>query len=238
MIKKIIQTISSINQFLLFIAAILIIALVTFEFVGSLNRNSDYEEDKVEIVQAEQKEDSPIKTVHYSNFTHIVGDTYVFEVMSTKIDPSIKHRSSSSSYGMGKPSGPSPSLVNIMFVVPEKPNYMLFEQNCLISHFRRASLKKSRSWDKVMSKNLYNVINEDSDNDGFLSRDDRTDFYVSDPTGHNLKLVLKDIEDKDEIADNKLLLTQGERMNPKYYLYDVVSDELSLLDTNIELTSE
>ena len=85
-----------------------------------------------------------------------------------------------------------------------------------------------------MKKNLYGAIREDTNHDGYLSSDDREDFYVSDYNGRNLKLVLEDATGWQVIRDNTVFITQGKREAHKFYIYDVVADELK--STNVGLS--
>jgi hypothetical protein len=237
MFKKIMQVITGINQILLFIAAALFIMMMLPELVRS--RRNDSDSTGVELVSStNQPAASAEKIVVSLKFSHVVDELYVFCVRSQKIDSSMKYRDGMSTKGMGKPYGPEPHDVNLLFVREDQSSYMLFEHNCLVLDYNWATLRKRESWDRLMTKNLYSVVAEDSNGDGFLSGDDRVDLYESNPNGTGLKRILGDVTGREVIRDNELMITQGEGSERVFYLYNVAVGKLIRLDVHPAIDGE
>ncbi|WP_444996437.1 hypothetical protein [Aliikangiella sp. IMCC44359] len=124
------------------------------------------------------------------------------------------------------------NTVNLLFVSESGTKLKLFENDRLITDIQSARFNKDNSY--ILNKNLYSVVSQDSNSDGFLNKKDQVDLYVSDYNGQNLKLIFENINELETIGDNKLLVTADELSGVEIYIYHVISEKKIKLDISIE----
>ena len=126
----------------------------------------------------------------------------------------------------------SRNAVNLMFTKTGEKNKVLFKNNGLIVGFSPVQLKET-SYQSVLSKNIYSVVQNDTNKDGFLNSDDQKELLVSEYDGSGLKSIMDNIEGYQLISNNTALIYTKPESETLYYIFDVLSGELVKLDTRL-----
>jgi len=221
------------------------ISLIIFFLIYAVNNYFPKSvENKIEVI-ARQNSLKINENVKLSNNIKIIKDYYIFEILNSKVinDNSYKIRQNNNelkSYsgfdGDVPPaynSGLRDQTVNLLFV-SNKTNEktILFNNNILLADIYYYNLDNINSTYKV-SKNIYEIISEDTNNDKFMDALDRKDLYVSDYNGKKLSLILKNILNYNVVADNLILIKIIERNNMKFYIYNLIDNNLKeILNSN------
>lgn len=218
MIKKIIQHLSSVNQVLFFIIAIMLIA----SFVRTPKSPSKEAENKkeprgVRIQDPEALQERVITTRYFKK----LKDVLVFWIEADYVDPSVKRNSALSNI-------PADRLyldaLNILFVSDTGNSYTLFDYDRLI---RRVDLLITDKY------NLYVVVDSDTNSDGFLGDEDSINLYISDYNGKNCEMIFEDMNHYKHVDENKIMIVQDASSGQKYYLYHFETNELKMIDTEL-----
>lgn len=237
--KKLLTFISTVNQFLIFLAVVLFIVVAGKDLFRDFFEPS-YEEPQVKIIEktGEAKEEVQIK--YETKFNIKLLDVYIFNLSSDAIEVKPGPNLGDSRLRMFSAVGRNVyQKVNLLFVPKLGSSYLLMKDNAYIikTSFYDVSKDKKR-YKKNLSKNLYLIISKDKNADGFLNSDDDTaDLYVSDYNGKNLKVVLKGVENYQIIDDNFLMIEAKEKSGTTFYTYDILTKELLKLDTKTPLTT-
>ena len=119
-----------------------------------------------------------------------------------------------------------------MFTKTGQKNKVLFKNNGLIVGFSPVQLKET-SYQSVLSKNIYSVVQNDTNKDGFLNSEDKKELFVSEYDGSGLKSIMDNIEGYQLISNNTALIYTKAESETLYYIFDVLSGELVKLDTRL-----
>ncbi len=139
--------------------------------------------------------------------------------------------------------------VNVIFVTPDSKGHLLFDQPVVIESIDYPS--KNENINLKQNWISYEVISADTNNDGKLTSDDRTDLYLTNLNGSGLKRLL---DDKYDIIGNyaynegaqMLIYARQLNLNGKNakttelrqvaFLYDPATGQLKAYDALNQLT--
>lgn len=228
------------NQVLFFIAAILFIIFMSIDIVSDLFRNK-YEPPKIELVDSSDPDSTVKKPVYSVNFLTRLKDTHIFELSSKVIDTSQTHNSevygmfssAEISYDLSGGSYLSRNAVNLMFVKENGKRSILLKQDGLVIEFSRSTLEP-REGSYRLDKNLYLIIDEDSNQNGYLDHDDSTKLFTSTYDGKDLTHVLSDVGSFRLIDNNKLIISKKGN-SPSFFTFNVSDSTLLNLNTAIDV---
>ena len=219
------------NQILFFIVAIgVFIAFI----ISIIPRNYEPPSVKIEkISNLHKAKQDKKKTMYTKSFYSKIKDVYIIKIQTDKIihkDKVLRHASMLSS-GYNNEYG----LVNLLFVKEENIKYKLLKKDAYIVSFKtiRSNETMNHAYENnyfQLDKNIYSIIQKDTDKDSTLSMKDQQDFYISDYDGKNLKNILKNIKQYKVVDDNTILITNKEDL---FYMFNIITNKLVLLDTNI-----
>lgn len=237
--EKVFNFIKSSNQVLLFLASLLLIFMLSKELIGSLFREQ-YEPAKVEIVNKSSAEAAKSKPEHEIDFFGQLKDVYVFQISSKVIERS---GSSFGSSGLGakivdversaytRRHYLRNNVVNMVFVKEDGTKKTLLNSDSLIRAVIEVRIPDEDEPYRI-DKNTYLIVSNDSNHDGYLDHEDKSDLYTSSYDGSDLSKILEDILTVQIIGDNKLLVEQSGKFS-RFYLYDLADSSLKELDTKI-----
>ena len=218
------------NQFLFFFAVLIVIGLMLKPVISSLFK-ADYAPPKIKVVDSTDSQESSIDVEYRIFFKEDIMDVFVFEISANAIETKKK----GTVVNMFEYYGDKFETVNLLFAPKSGESYNLMENNAYIIS---ASFYKSgeNSYQKL-SKNLYLIVSDDTNGDGFLSTKDSADLFMSDYNGKNMSVVLKGVETFDVIQDDLLLIEKKSEGKKLFYTFNVLTKKLFQLDTKIMLTS-
>lgn len=231
------------NQVLFFLVVILFIVLISKDFISELLRN-DYEPPKIELVDSSDPNDKVKKPVYTVNYLALLEDVHIFELSSKVIDINKEHEveafgmfgASTASYDVSGGLYLSDNAVNLMFVKENEKQRMLLEKDGLVKEFSKAKFVSNERAHRL-DKNLYLIIDEDTNENGFLDHKDSAKLFTSTYDGNNLTIVLSDVESFRLIDDNKLIISKkGD--SPNFFTFDVTESKLQSLNTAITVPNE
>jgi len=227
--NKVMSFISKANQVIFFFAVLIVIVILSYQLLSSLFK-TPYTPPKIQIVDKDSQKKNDVEVKYKVDFERSIMDVLVFEISANAIET----KQESTMLSMFEYSNKF-QTVNLLFSSKSGASYKLMENNAYI---RRASFYKLKddSRDKL-SKNFYLIVSNDTNGDGFLSKKDDSNLFLSDYNGKNMALVLKGVNDYQVIQDNLLLIEKVSRKNKVFYTYDVLTNTLLQIDTNIMLTS-
>lgn len=174
----------------------------------------------VTIVEDDTKEEIR----EYIEFNKKLKDVFIFNLKSSKIkadglydDISASSLKSSLSFS-GKTH--NEGITNFIFIKDiSYEESKLFDSNIFIYKYKFAEEKTGK--DIYCDKNIYAVVNEDTNNDKTLNSEDNIALYISDYDGKNL-IKLSNSVYKVRITDNnQLLFTEYDGSLLTFFLYDI-----------------
>lgn len=241
--SKLFHFVSKANQYLLFFGSLLVLLFFAFLFAKEFLRDNTYRPPQVEIVSTDPGKSAPVNVIYTKRYVAAIKDVHILDIESNQINPEKKHKRNSGNieivnhFSGGSADYKSSSTVNMMFVTQEQDNYLLFEQDKFID--RRSLAQFETSEDRynrnyISFKNAYLVAEEDTNSDGFLSSEDKLNFYLSDYDGKQLTLMLENVSDFSYQADHQILLTKGYGPTKSFYILDTLNNSLVKLATEIE----
>ena len=233
---KIYNFITKANQIIFFGFAIFMAIIFLLSLIPILNT------PQVTIINTKESNSSGTKVqeiIYEKVFSKYIKDTYVIELKSNQIlqksrnnfglTPTLGY---SSMIGY---SGDKLALVNLLFTKRGESARKLFDKDSYITSFKLYKIRSSKRYNSMkLEKNIYSVIKDDTNKDNILDSKDREDLYVSDYDGQNLTLVTEDIVSYKLVEDNQVLISKMLKNQTQLYIYDVLSKELTLLDTTVK----
>lgn len=238
---KILNFIKKSNQVLFFLAAIFIIGAIATKFISDLL--SGYEPPKIELVDTSDPKSEIKKQVYTIDFMRKLQDVFIFQLTSDVIDISQNHEDAE--IGYFAPSTLShrfsgtylnDNAVNFMFVKENGSQTMLLAKDGLITEFTMAVFDPDKHSYRL-DKNLYLIIDKDTNNNGFLDQEDSTQLYSSTYDGKELTLILSNVGSFQQIGDNALIISQKGK-EESYHTYNVTTSSLIKLNTAINVSSQ
>ncbi|MCG7532310.1 hypothetical protein MHM98_13310 [Psychrobium sp. MM17-31] len=213
------------------LVALLLAAILIIKGINYLTKSDHYNQPITVINDTKETTNIDYKKRYLTK----LEDKFLFEILSDKIKIQQKENRESSiapliiNSGKNNFSYLSHHTVNILFTSVDGSSYPLLKSHTLIAD---TSLKNTEKTEHayLLSKNLYTLIPQDSNQDGFLDDEDKSDFWVSDSDGKNLKQLLKNIEHYRIIEDDTVLIKKAD----EFHLYYVDKDQLVQLDTTIK----
>ncbi|MBL1383428.1 MAG: hypothetical protein COA35_001900 [Colwellia sp.] len=225
---RIMNFIEKANKVLLFIAAIVVIFAIGKSLIGDLFK-SGYSAPKVQVIEHSAALDEEPKL--QKNYIGQIKDVHILEITSDKI-VNQKPYSANAEIIVSSALSFSRNAVNLMFTKAGHKNKVLFKNNVLIVGFSPVQLKET-SYQSVLSKNIYSVVRNDTNKNGFLNSDDQKELLVSEYDGSGLKSIMDNIEGYQLISNNTALIYTKPESETLYYIFDVISGELVKLDTRL-----
>ncbi|KID56608.1 hypothetical protein JF50_11780 [Pseudoalteromonas luteoviolacea] len=241
--SKMLSFIKKSNQVLFFVAVTLFIIVVSIDFITDLLDNK-YEPPKIALVDNKDEHTQIKKTQYTIEYFAKLKDVYIFELSSKEIDINQTHDGEIVEM-FAKPKVSldlytvpylSKNAVNLMFVRENGERHMLLKKDGLILEISKAKFATNEAG-YLLDKNLYLIINEDTNQNGYLDSDDSAKLFTSTFDGKDLSLVLQDIGAFNLISDNKVLISQKGK-SPKFYAFEVQSSTLTHLNTSINTSTE
>jgi hypothetical protein len=215
------------NKILFFTVAILMISIAAFQIISNMFRD-DYQRPAVVIIESDEVDENQIMT-YKKKYLGLIRDAYIFELTADKV---IKEKG----YIIGMASRRNSTwclnnnTINMMFSKEGEANKLLLDTHALIIDFSPFQVDKG---EVTLSKNLYIIVKQDTNNDGLLDNRDTKDFLISDYDGANLRSILSDITSYEVIEDDKVLINKMSKEISEYYLYNIAVDKLFQLDTSL-----
>lgn len=240
---KALSVIKKSNQVLFFLAVIIFIIMISIEIISDLLRNK-YEPPKIELVDSSKTEEQVKKPVYTVDYLERLEDVYIFELSSKVIDTSQYHRNEvlemfsvpKVSHNFSGGSYLSDNAVNLMFVKEDGTKRMLLKSDALVREFSKAN-RSAKEHSYILEKNLYLVVNEDTNENGYLDHKDEAKLLSSTYDGKNLTLILSNVGSFKLINDNKLIISQrGD--SPSFFTFNVADSNLTKLNTTISVSTE
>jgi hypothetical protein len=225
---RIMNFIEKANKVLLFIAAIVVIFAISKSLISDLFK-SGYSAPKVQVIEHSAALDEEPKL--QKNYIGQIKDAHILEITSDKI-VNQKPYSANAEIIVSSALSLSRNAVNLMFTKAGEKNKVLFKNNVLIVGFSPVQLKET-SYQSVLSKNIYSVVRNDTNKNGFLNSDDQKELLVSEYDGSGLKSIMDNIEGYQLISNNMILIYTKPESETLYYIFDVLSGELVKLDTRL-----
>jgi hypothetical protein len=231
------------NQVLFFLAALIFIVMITSEITSKVFR-SNYEPPKIELVDSSDIKNDVKKPVYTIGFLTRLDDVHIFELSSKVIDTSQYHDSNlvemfsgaKVSHDLSFGHYLSDNAVNLMFVKENGTRKMLLKSDGLVKEFSKAKFK-TQDDSFGLDKNLYLIINEDTNKNGYLDHRDEAKLFSSTYDGKDLTLILSNVGSFDLINDNKLIISQkGD--SPSFFTFNVADSTLHKLNTAINVSTE
>ena len=225
---RIMNFIEKANKVLLFIAALVVIFAIGKSLISDLFK-SGYSAPKVQVIEHSAALDEEPKL--QKNYIGQIKDVHILEITSDKI-VNQKPYSANAEIIVSSALSFSRNAVNLMFTKAGEKNKVLFKNNVLIVGFSPVQLKET-SYQSVLSKNIYSVVRNDTNKNGFLNSDDQKELLVSEYDGSGLKSIMDNIEGYQLISNNMILIYTKPESETLYYIFDVLSGELVKLDTRL-----
>jgi hypothetical protein len=225
---RIMNFIEKANKVLLFIAALVVIFAIGKSLISDLFK-SGYSAPKVQVIEHSAALDEEPKL--QKNYIGQIKDVHILEITSDKI-VNQKPYSANAEIIVSSALSLSRNAVNLMFTKAGEKNKVLFKNNVLIVGFSPVQLKET-SYQSVLSKNIYSVVRNDTNKNGFLNSDDQKELLVSEYDGSGLKYIMDNIEVYQLIINNTALIYTKQESETHYYIFDVISGELVKLDTRL-----
>lgn len=219
------------NKILLFIAAIIVIIAIGKDLISGFFRK-DYSEPKVQVI--DHKDAHKEKPKLEKKYVGQIKDVHILEVTSDKIIEEQSYNSHAEMMSVSSSLSLSSNAVNLMFTKAGEKNHLLFENNALIVGFSPIQSKET-DYRYILSKNIYSVARKDTNKDGFLNQNDMKELLVSEYDGSNLKSVMNSIQGYQVIKNDMVLVYTNTKNDTLYYTFNVLSGELSKLDTRLQL---
>ncbi|AWB65550.1 hypothetical protein C2869_03465 [Saccharobesus litoralis] len=238
--QKLISFIKLANQVLFFLAALFVLALLGKQLYKELFPRT-YEPQKIEVKKQDKDLQNFDKPEYFLDYYDKYKDVYIFTITSSFINrgPEIENfnkpmefiRASDGYNSVGN------NVVNLLFSSKSGEKHKLFAHDVYVTSFELVIEENNRN-KKRLSKNIYSVVENDSNNDGFLSKEDNRNLYISDYDGTNLKKIASQVKMYQVIADDELLIHQYDQANSIYYSYNVKTSELLKLNTDLDAANE
>ncbi|WP_286267013.1 hypothetical protein [Thalassotalea atypica] len=228
---RIMDFIEKSNKVLLFIAAIIVIIAVGKSIISDFFRK-DYSEPKVQVIDQSDADKEEQKPKLEKRYVGKIKDVHILEITSDKIIEEQSYSSNAEMMIVSSSLNLSSNAVNLMFTKAGEKNHLLFENNALIVEFSPIQLKETE-YRNILSKNIYSVAKKDTNKDGFLNQNDKKELLVSEYDGSHLKSVMDNIEGYQIISNDMVLVYTKESSDTIYYTFNVLTSELTKLDTNL-----
>ncbi|MDK1286821.1 hypothetical protein [Pseudoalteromonas umbrosa] len=231
------------NHVLFFLAVTLFIVVISIEFISDFFDHR-YEPPKIALVDNSDTQEQIKQTQYTKEYSTKLRDVYIFELISKEIDITQHHNSeiysmftgSKVSHDLYNGHFLSRNAVNLMFVRENSKPHMLLRKDGLLLEFSKARFSSSEE-NHLLNKNIYRIINEDTNRNGYLDHEDSAKLFTSTFDGKDLSLILEDVGSFRTIENNKLLISQ-EGQSPQFYTFDLTSSTLLALDTSIKTSRE
>ncbi|MBA6365832.1 hypothetical protein H4J42_18980, partial [Colwellia sp. BRX8-8] len=161
-----------------------------------------------------------------------IKDVHILEITSDQIVEEQSYSANADMMIVSSSLSLSSNAVNLMFTKAGEKNNLLFENNALIVDFSPTQSRETE-YRNILSKNIYSVVRQDTNKDGFLNQDDNKELLVSEYDGTKLKSVIDNIDGYQVISNDVVLLYTATDNDTFYYTFNVLSGELLKLDTNL-----
>lgn len=217
------------NKVLLFFAAIFVIILVGRDILRDFMRK-DYSPQTVKVIKSDDAQSIEQKAKFEKQYVGLIKDVHIFEVTSDSVVQDQTHSFSAEKIVISSSFGLSENVVNLIFTKIGEQRTLLFEKNALIVEFS-PSRDTQTQYEKILTKNVYLVAKYDSNNDGFLNRNDKKELLVSEYDGKNLMSVMDDIKGYEVVNNDIVLIYAASDLDIEYFIFNIKTGELQKLDT-------
>lgn len=226
--STIIKFIDNANRVLLFIAAIIVIIAIGKDILRDIFRES-YSEPSVQVVEKSHDSSIQKKPNFEKRYIGKIRDAFIIEVTSDMVFVEEQNVYNTAMIDYSSPFTLSSNAVNMIISKVEGKKTKLFKENLLISGFYPIrSNETDRTFD--LSKNIFLVVKQDTNSDGFLNSKDKKELLISDYDGSNLMSVISNISTH-RIIDNDVILLN---IDSELYVFNVHTGDLNKIDTSFE----
>lgn len=247
MANKAFEFIKKTNQVLIFIGAIVVIFAVVKTSILP-QKNSVYQPSQVSIAKADKEGKDTFKPVYKQHYLGLINDVHLFEVASEVIKTSSSDKTETLALYSLAPFDLSSNAVNLLFVRENQTNLRFLERDGLIIRFEPSNYfsqigdttnlaNQSRSslnrYEYRLSKNIYLIAHNDSNEDGLINVDDDKSLYISNYDGSDKQLIMENVVRFEMSADNLMMIRVNQNNTTSFYLFDILSNTSTILDTKL-----
>ena len=223
MLKSAYKFINKTNPILIFVIAVALIFTFTREIIDDLTREK-YQPPKVELVNIEDNDEENNKINYEITFYEKVKDTFIFKVKSNKIMQDEESRDY-----LYAPSYTETNVVNVLFAKQGVKASPLFEKDIFLVAMQTPSYEEKSQHN---SKNIYMAVLNDSNDDGYLSSEDRKSLYISDYDGKNIKEIAVGVIEYRFSGTNEIVIKSEYEGKEIHQVYNLISGILNKVDVN------
>lgn len=185
-----------------------------------------YEPPAVKVIEKADGEEPEQQISYDKEYLTKINEVYIFELKSDVVhtyqDNAIGRFNSYSEDVL------STKTINMIFTKEGEKGKLLFETNRLIFSFKKLRGRSTEHYG--LSKNIYSVVEKDTNDDSVLDKKDKLNLYVSRHDGSNLTLVMEDYDSFRVIEDDLLMLSKYIDGKQTFYTYEIKSGQIKPLD--------
>ncbi|AIN93634.1 hypothetical protein [Treponema putidum] len=177
----------------------------------------------------------------YIEFNKKIKDVFIFNLKSSKIKAdglydNIPEAAFKSGTSFSKKSH-NEGITNLIFINDTSyEEYKLFDSNIFIYRYKFSEEKTGNNI--YCDKNIYAVVNEDTNNDNTLNSEDNIALYISDYNGKNLIKLSNSIYKVRITDNNQLLFTEYDGSVLTFFSYDINLNKKTKLKSAEQETPE
>ena len=235
--KKIFRFIKSANQVFFFLGVVGFAVFIAAITISSLLRVSK-PDPGVQIIEVDETKEK-LKVEYAKTFLAKKDDLFIFGVRSKAIvNDNSESKKVMSLFDGGSYS--STKLINLIFIEGESKRMLLDKEKLIHDYTLEASHNKNISLDRYdnqsqfrVSKNIFLIVENDSNKDGFLSYKDDANLYISSANGTNLNKISERVMSY-ELVDEELVLYKTKTDEEvRFYTLNLETLETRAFDTSI-----
>ncbi|MCW8875578.1 MAG: hypothetical protein OQK51_00860 [Kangiellaceae bacterium] len=227
---KTFEFITKANQIFFFVGILVIAGLFISVLTRELFRDS-YSDPGVKIID-EKRVDELQKVEYEQKFITKLGDIFVFGINAKSVRISEPEESTTHAlYAVGMSfDGYTRKRVNMLFIEGNKKLKLLKNDKFIVA---TNFAEEATGYEQFStSKNIYRIIESDTNKDGFLNNDDSQNLYVSSVNGEDLKLIGSDIDRYEVIGDDLILIIKGGGKETEFVQYNLKTNQFTRIDTS------
>lgn len=219
--KNFVSKLKKINTVILSILLLFALGYIVTEVVKSARRSSRYNQNRNIEVIIPDEDGKTDEVVEYTieNPQHI-KDVIIYQVTADKVLlGSTALDISSGSYSKIK-GGSYGRTVNLLFYSQtKKTDFLLLKNDALIISHTYAS--RDDDIDFGITKNIYEIVTEDTNSDNKLNSEDRRDLYISNYDGSKLLKIGDNINGYNIVSRNTVVFNSRENNKNIYKIVNV-----------------
>ncbi|GAA5214891.1 hypothetical protein ACFSJ3_00920 [Corallincola platygyrae] len=225
--SRIYTLITKFNQVLIFIGAIIFISFLSYQFYKDFSRER-YEPPKVKVVDSLESETAVVEPIYKLDFLTSIKDVYVFKLKSNVVQTSSEIEAVEVHLFAGGGDYYDASPVNLMFARDDGSTRFLLDKHAFIQDFSLAKDTDSEFGHK-QALNLYSIVQQDSNGDGFLDKNDSKDLYASNYDGSDLVSGF----DSYDLIDDDMIMVSKQEGEESFYIFNLADSTSFKINTDL-----